>query len=239
MPTIIGKVVLSQDAQDYLKTGYEGRLRLTHTENPLKRIQFLLVMIDVVYDFKYPAIMDLKMGRKLSALDASQSKMDTNRDTEQRTTQESLGFRITGTQVWTKNELEPVRRLKKSFEWMEEADAQDSRMKDELGDFFSKLDPEIRNTVLDSLISALNAFKEMLSNSTFTLRSSSLLIVYETDTRELKAMTYQKSVNTVPGVFGVYAIDFAHAVKHERDEDMIFGVEQLTGFLKASKETEN
>lgn len=73
--------------------------------NPNDKVQ-LLILEDLCKDFSHPCIMDLKVGVRTWGPDASQSKIDSQKD--KYAPQQVMGFRITGMRVWVPHLQEKV-----------------------------------------------------------------------------------------------------------------------------------
>uniref|UniRef100_A0A8C8SHB5 Kinase n=1 Tax=Pelusios castaneus TaxID=367368 RepID=A0A8C8SHB5_9SAUR len=223
--------------------------------NENKLHQYLLLE-NVVSQYKYPCILDLKMGTRQHGDDASEEKAARHIKRCKESTSKSLGARICGMQVY-------------------QADTDQFLCKDKY--YGRKLSPDgfrqafyqflhngnrLRTDLLKPIVSMLKALQSVIKKqSSYRFYSSSLLIIYdgqerkeEKETLDNHSQGHFQNINcTMPHgtdhpKVDVRMIDFAHTTckgsKYNHiiydgpDQGYIFGLENIVKILENTREGE-
>lgn len=183
--------------------------------------------------FKLPCVMDIKIGKRSYADDASPNKRVRSEEKSRSTTSHVLGFRLCGMQVYSQPNGRYLRADKYYGRELTPATVPDA-----LSRFFSlNLDRPLRScshsrNLVHAIVDRLDALKDVLSTlSGLRFYSSSVLMVYEGD----------PSVRAPPeSLVDLRIIDFANTTFGGRgdeatngpDESFLFGLNTLATMLR-------
>lgn len=142
--------------------------------------ELAIVLENVASGFQRPNVLDVKLGRRLWADDAPPAKRTKFDDISAHTTSGTLGFRVAGMRVWQESGYKTydkwygrsrtVDNVKEAFEGLLALHTEVNHSKD-----FEAL--------LDGISSAVGQIEEAVRENESRMYSSSLLLVYEGDTR--------------------------------------------------------
>lgn len=204
------------------KESEEGNVQAAETANPLrgKKLEtgLAIVLENVLAGFKKPNFVDVKLGKRLWADDASLSKRSKLDQVASQTTSGSLGFRIAGMKIWQADKY-------KVFDKFYGRSLTPDNVKDAFSAFLC-LDQETEDRnmagdIISNIEEAVGAVEHIVANQESRMYSASLLFVYEGDpqarkyaieaamaqtTREREAQDSAKDVHTA-------------AISDEADED--------------------
>jgi 1D-myo-inositol-tetrakisphosphate 5-kinase/inositol-polyphosphate multikinase len=188
-----------------------------------------LVLQDITDSFLEPNIMDIKIGAKTYGPDASESKM-AQEDAKYVGTKMPFGYSVTGLIVHSLSDDGIVRKFDKNF-------GKNLKSEDVLSipevffDLKNRFVPDLLELIIDQITNIYNVCNEQRKYKMF---ASSVLLAYdaaavrkfvrnEIDRTELSRWTI------------VRIIDFAHVfdAKHERDDNFLTGLENLTTLFKS------
>jgi len=198
-----------------IKTLSDQRLHLGCNQTWLQSINKTkyIVLENLTNGYRKPSILDLKLGTRQHRDTAPLDKIDRMVSKCGYTTSSSLGIRLCGMQVYTK-ESGFIHKDKYSGRQLSE-----EFLQKEIGDFFTR-DCDLINFFVNRL-RTLYCILEQEEN--YRLYSTSLLFVWEGDEE------YEKSLKDLR------LIDFAHSYldQHEgQDEGALFGIRNLIALLE-------
>ncbi|KAL5505126.1 hypothetical protein EMCRGX_G006507 [Ephydatia muelleri] len=182
-----------------------------------------LKLEDITHHFRRPAIMDVKIGKRVWDDYAEQDKIE--RERKKYPDQEVIGFRIIGMRVFRPKQNDYV-YYDRFYGRSVTADTALSALNRFFEDGSSR-----RLDVIDTLLEQLVPFLQWAEKQrTLKLFASSLLIVYEGDTSQ--------PVGT-GGLLKVKLVDFAHAYEKADeglDENSAFGMRIFMSYLRRLRE---
>ena len=149
---------------------------------------------------KKPSVIDLKIGRRTYAEDATPEKKESMTKKSLNSSSHVIGFRISGMKVYC-----PQKRKYANFDKIRcrEVSRTPESVAHGLDIFFSELDPIRRQgLLLQSILPILHKLSKDISELSATLYSSSLLIAFD-------GSTLAEVDESIP--FVVKIIDFAHS----------------------------
>jgi len=170
----------------------------------------------LTYGFDLPAILDLKIGRNTWGPDATPDKIEKMGGNDKSTTSYEYGSRLTGYKCYDRD----GKAIKVGKDVTFAVRTKEDYLK-QIACFFSvgkNLRRDVIEFVLPDVVAILEWFKTACP---FSLYSASLLFVYDAKNSQPHGR--------------VKIIDFAHVFDLEsgaRDQNFIFGLEKLVGFLK-------
>jgi len=177
-----------------------------------------VVLENLVGGFSKPCVMDLKLGTQSWDENASQQTIENRKKIEGNSTTPSLGFRITGSQVY-KPQSGQFQKYDRKYGYA----VRENTMFDALLAFFDN-GVHGRYEIIPTLLLRL---KKMLqwaeTQKMFRFYGTSVLIIYEGD---LNGDVQKTEVRLV---------DFAHVFKIQdggRDEGVLFGLKNLVSYLQ-------
>jgi len=250
MPTFMGTLSLDQDqsrtieeqgvaliAQHTLPEVVPKKQKSTGKKLPTKQA---VVLENAAHGFKKPNILDIKLGRRLWADDASQEKkMRFSKITEE-TTHKDLGFRIAGMRVWQGPGTEGKDDIDEDgYRIYDREYGMSTINKDNVEDAFKSfifvesagIDEELSRLVSQAFLADVQRIQEVIEGEESRMFSASLLFVFEGDGKALRAAMEEASTSprtmvnddgvsseeedeedySVPKIYAVKIIDFAHA----------------------------
>ncbi|XP_005995525.1 inositol hexakisphosphate kinase 3 [Latimeria chalumnae] len=229
------------------------RAQLTRMCSEGKENKFyrFLLLENVVSQFKYPCVLDLKMGTRQHGDDASEEKKERHMKKCAQSTSASLGVRVCGMQVYQSDSGSFLCRNKY---YGRKLTAEGFRQT--LYQFLHNGD-RLQTDLLDPVILRLRALKLVIEQqSTYRFYSSSLLIIYDGKEASFPQGHFQKNAAAdgflpPPPVFNVSPqidirmIDFAHTTykgaksyhttNDGPDQGYILGLDNLIKILKTIK----
>ncbi|XP_022307286.2 inositol hexakisphosphate kinase 3-like isoform X2 [Crassostrea virginica] len=175
------------------------------------RSQKFIMLENLVAPYRFPCVMDLKMGTSHRSPDASEAKKRLLEERWLASTSASLGFRMCGIQVYKNDSKSYVSHDKYFGRGLDQ-----NGVKDEMLNFFHD-GLSLRKDVIASIVTKLRQMLTALDKqSTFKLFSCSLLILYEGDanfaitSREVPSVS---SLDLSSSTNDVRLIDFANAIE--------------------------
>ncbi|OQS03346.1 inositol hexakisphosphate kinase 3 [Thraustotheca clavata] len=177
-----------------------------------------LVLGDLTQGYNRPCVLDIKMGTRQHGEDATEDKILRHTQKCNSTTSAELGLRLCGMQIYRQCDGRYVLRDKHWGRKLRASDIEPALL------FFLSNGQHVRTDAIQALLQRLNKLKEQII-STIGIRfwGSSLLLVYEGDSKENDRMT------------DVRLIDFAHCHQDASittpDEGLILGLTNLITFL--------
>lgn len=204
------------------------------------RSQKFLMLENLVAPYRFPCVMDLKMGTSHRSPDASEAKKRMLEERWMSTTSSSLGFRMCGIQVYKNDSKSYVSHDKYYGRGLDK-----SGVNNEILNFFHD-GVSLRKDVIASIVTKLRQMLAVLeTQSAFKLFSCSLLILYEgdsnitNDSRDVP-MAPSFDTNVQSSSSDVRLIDFANAIEISScsKEDLAskagirFGIQSLVNLLE-------
>jgi hypothetical protein len=174
----------------------------------------VVVLEDVNYGYRFPCVMDVKIGLRHYDDDATPEKRMRHIEKAESTTTSTTGVRFIGLQSYKGN----------GFDFRDKYDGRNLKEADLVPEsrwFFSN-DAQLRTECLVLTLAKLRAIADKMESQVhFKFYSSSLLLVYEGD------------VNA-PAHVDVRLIDFAHTQRSNdvRDTGYLFGIRYLIGVFE-------
>jgi hypothetical protein len=193
---------------------YRGTKQVTVGDEEKKYI----VLDDLTYQYKKPSVIDIKMGTRLVAENATPRQME-RLHRKKFAGQEIIGCRMSGMRIYRNDKQKFVSDPEKFLRTVvPETFAQT------FVDYYLYDGIRVRYEVAEQIITQLRSVLEGVEKNTkFRLSLSSLLIIYEAD---------PESDTRVD----VRMIDFGHVVpitsEGEKDEGYITGINSLIGFME-------
>ncbi|ORY99621.1 inositol polyphosphate kinase-domain-containing protein [Lobosporangium transversale] len=134
-----------------------------------------LCLENVSHGFHKPCVLDLKLGTQLYDDDATEEKKQRLAKVSAETTSASLGFRLTGFQIYDNDKKEFIKYSKHYGKGLT-----NDTVLDGFRNFFAaKLGPQRMRLVIERFISDLTDILATLETQEVRMRSSSLLLMYE------------------------------------------------------------
>lgn len=204
------------------------------------RSQKFLMLENLVAPYRFPCVMDLKMGTSHRSPDASEAKKRMLEERWMSTTSSSLGFRMCGIQVYKNDSKSYVSHDKYYGRGLDK-----SGVNNEILNFFHD-GVSLRKDVIASIVTKLRQMLAVLeTQGAFKLFSCSLLILYEgdsnitNDSRDVP-MAPSFDTNVHSSSSDVRLIDFANAIEISScsKEDLAskagirFGIQSLVNLLE-------
>lgn len=178
-----------------------------------------VVLQDLTYEYKKPAVLDLKMGTKQFGDNASLEKQQSKTLKCLTSTSSTLGFRISGLQKWdtTTNSYRHIHKY-------DGRKLNNTSTEQSLQEFFWNSDTGLRTDLILPVIAKTKELYKLLAlpEASFRFYSTSLLLIYESDS------------DGRPKV-DVRMIDFAHTFprgEKEDDSGYLVGLNSLITMLE-------
>ncbi|KAG0243804.1 hypothetical protein BGW41_001316 [Actinomortierella wolfii] len=163
-----------------ITTGTNGEASSTVVQastSSTSREGLCICLENVSHGFTHPCILDLKLGTQLYDDNATEEKKARLAAVAAKTTSGTLGFRMTGFQVYDHDQGEYIKYDRQYGKTMN-----DETVLDGFRQYFAaKLGPKRMRLVLLRFINDLEDFLEVISAQEVRMRSSSLLLIYEGD----------------------------------------------------------
>lgn len=184
---------------------------LSDTNNQGEHVEYLCLE-NIVLNYQQPNILDVKLGYKLYDKEADKAKRDRMINKSNNTTTKDLGVRVCGFQ---------------SYDYVDGKSVKSDQQKcreltvDTVKDVFRQfipldIDKDTRKLILDGIINEIQYLNSELLLTEVSLRSASLLIVFESNIDRLKLLF--QSEDQLPNSkeedcypIDVRLIDFAHS----------------------------
>lgn len=209
---LISDVVSESEADESLRTWSDQCIRRQIDRygywSEGKAQQFIMLE-NLVAPYRYPCVMDLKMGTSHRSPDASEAKRRMLEERWLSSTSASLGFRMCGIQVYKHDTKSYVSHDKYFGRGLDK-----NGVRDEMINFFHN-GLSLRKDVIASIVTKLRKMLEALDTQcAFKLFSCSLLILYEGDA----TLATDKGVPNVTSLdvqcnTDIRLIDFANAIE--------------------------
>lgn len=204
------------------------------------RSQKFIMLENLVAPYRFPCVMDLKMGTSHRSPDASEAKKRLLEERWMSSTSSSLGFRMCGIQVYKNDSKSYVSHDKYFGRGLDK-----NGVKSEMLNFFHD-GVTLRKDVIASIVTKLHQMLDVLeTQGAFKLFSCSLLILYEGDSNIESESRDVPSVpsfdtNVQPSNSDVRLIDFANAIEVsscskedlESKAGIRFGIKSLVNLLE-------
>ena len=184
--------------------------------------QQFIVLENLLAGYKFPCVLDIKLGRKQGVYDCSEEKRLILESRCAHSTSASLGFRICGMQLFQRNTGEYISQDKYIGRALDDEGAM-LNLKQYFNDGFS-----LRSDVIRKMLEKLQYIhKTMAEQHMFHFLSVSLLLIYDSDS-EVKV--------------DARLIDFANAISQDDlpleeqhngyNEDLLFGISSINNILQ-------
>ncbi|CAG8570497.1 8633_t:CDS:2 [Rhizophagus irregularis] len=199
-----------------------------------------ILFINLIYKFKKPCIMDLKLGTQLWGEDADEAKRQRMTKKSLESTSSSLGIRIVAFQVY--------RKSSDSFFNFTKEDGRKTTTKSivsDLAEFFtSEIPIDHRRIVIERFINDLESSLRVLEKQEIRLIGASLFFVYEGDPDTFaEALNKEQEQNHETKIYNndtykitdLKVIDFAHSFFREgigKDEGVLLGLNNTIKYFK-------
>ncbi|XP_061186100.1 inositol hexakisphosphate kinase 3-like [Saccostrea echinata] len=173
------------------------------------KAQQFIMLENLVAPYRFPCVMDLKMGTSHRSPEASEAKRRMLEERWLSSTSASLGFRMCGIQVYKNDTKSYVSHDKYFGRGLDK-----NGVRDEMNNFFHD-GLSLRKDVIASIVTKLRQMVAALdTQGAFKLFSCSLLILYEGDI----PLANDKGVPSVPSIdvqcnTDIRLIDFANAIE--------------------------
>ncbi|CAI2162128.1 5756_t:CDS:2 [Funneliformis geosporum] len=192
---------------------------------------------NLLFSFKKPCIMDLKLGTQLWGEDADEPKRQKMIQKAKITTSSSIGIRIVGFQVYQRSTDSYFNYTKE-----ESYSATPDTVQSIFANFFTaEISNDHRRLIIKRFLSDLETFFKVLENQELRLYSSSLFFVYEGDSDALTE-AIKKEQDELKEIKGIKMIDFAHSFFRKgigKDEGALFGLRNTINYFKGLSIKEN
>nr|CAG8481739.1 14589_t:CDS:2 [Entrophospora candida] len=191
---------------------------------------------NILYGFKKPCFMDLKLGTQLWGEDSSEKKKQKMIKRALMTTSASLGIKITAFKVYQKS-IDNYKDYSREYGYI---------LKNENGiilglrDYFrAEISKDKQSLIIKTIIRDLEELYKALENTDLSLYGASLFLVYEGDPDTLEEALSKEKEN-LEKISSKYVdvtdlkIDFAHSHFRKnvgKDEGCLFGIRNLLGYL--------
>lgn len=225
-----------------------------------------VVLENAASGFVKPNILDVKLGIRLYADDASPEKKARFDKVTEETTHKTLGFRIAGMRVWQGEgavgegiDDEGYKVYDKNFGRLSVTDDNiEAAIESFIFSHSAGIDEDLGRLVCQAFLTDCERIQAVMEAKESRMFSASLLFVFEGDGVSLRAAMEEAStaapvVNgndsasdededeepTGPKVYAVHMIDFAHATwtpGHGPDENSLFGVRSVAKILRKLSE---
>ncbi|CAJ0754162.1 20162_t:CDS:2 [Entrophospora sp. SA101] len=192
---------------------------------------------NILYGFKKPCLIDLKLGTQLWGEDSSEEKKQKMIKRALMTTSTSLGIKITAFKVYQKS-IDNYKDYSREYGYT---------LKNEDGiilglrDYFrAEISKDKRSLIIKTIIRDLEELYKALENTELRLYGASLFLVYEGDPDALEEALSKEKENLEKisskyiDVTDLKIIDFAHSHFRKnvgKDEGCLFGIRNLLGYL--------
>ena len=183
---------------------------------------------------KKPSVIDIKIGRRTYAEDASSQKKSSMMKKSLDSSSHLLAFRISGMKVYSLQKRKYI-----NFDKIRCRDVVSKTPESValgLDAFFSELDSVQRTNLVKGILETLEALYKDFSELSVTLYSSSLLIAFDSPAPSNEASIAVGSSDAPFSVpFIVKIIDFAHSQWEENSsipEDYLEGLQNIIAHLK-------
>ncbi|XP_048731731.1 inositol hexakisphosphate kinase 3-like isoform X2 [Ostrea edulis] len=199
------------------------------------KVQQFIMLENLVAPYRYPSVMDLKMGTNHMSRDASETKKRMLEERWMSTTSASLGFRMCGIQVYKNDSKSYISHDKYFGRGLDK-----NGVRDEMMNFFHD-GFSLRKDAITSIITKLRHMLVALDTQrAFKLFSCSLLILYEGDSTLARDVHNKPLLDIQTCINDVRLIDFANAIETSNcsNEDITskagirFGIKSLISLLE-------
>ncbi len=185
--------------------------------------QLYLLLENLVSQYKFPCVLDLKIGKRQYSDDVSTAKKARKIAKSESTTSATLGIRLVGMQAFDppKSYICRNKYYGRSLN--------DDTFKTTMKEFFST-DGKLRSDVIKKVVGKVSGLVEVVANlETFRFYTSSLLVTYDGDGHD-----HDRDRDEADVLADVRVIDFAHSTHKGLGDDVVHDGADL-GFIEGLK----